>query len=558
MAKEMTDTDIRTLLSKGERLNVECKLARKKLPNLWDTYSAFANTNGGTILLGIEESLSETDPAKRFAIVGVEDADKIKREFWDVVNDANKVSANVLSANDVESVMVDDAEIIAIHVPRAGFNQRPVFINNNVFRGTFKRNHEGDYHCSEAIVRMMIRDSNPSGNDEQLIEYYTMDDIDPESLRQYRQMFTIWNNEHLWNSLSDKDFLTQLGGYTVNRKDKTEGLTMAGLLMFGKGLPVRERFGNLRMDYIDYTNLIGEQRYSDRITYDGRWENNLFQFVRTVLPRLTRELPRPFRMEGLRRNDDTKQHKALREAMTNMIIHADLLTDGILKVVKRDDCYEFSNPGLLLLPVEQIFAGGESKARNQRIQTMFRMIGFGENVGSGFPLIINAWSENRWGTPTLVEQTELTQVKLTLPRAQNDAKHSGNDPKDDAKQGQNVAKQGQNVPNEGQNVANEDKNVPNEGQNDAKQGQNDAKDDAKQGQSDAKNIPNEILNKLTDRQRKLLSLILGNSEISRKEMSLMMSVAPKTIERDIEGIRKHLRLEFVGGKTSGHWEVKFD
>jgi len=61
----------------------------------------------------------------------------------------------------------------------------------------------------------------------------------------------------VFNNLDDKEFLKQLGGYTVNRETQEEGLTMAGLLMFGKGLPIRERFSNLRMDYIDKTNLIG-------------------------------------------------------------------------------------------------------------------------------------------------------------------------------------------------------------------------------------------------------------------------------------------------------------
>ena len=68
----------------------------------------------------------------------------------------------------------------------------------------------------------------------------------------------------------------QLGEYAIDRKERIEGLTMAGLLMFGKGLPIRDRFDNLRMDYIDKSQLIGEQHYSDRLTYDGRWENNLY------------------------------------------------------------------------------------------------------------------------------------------------------------------------------------------------------------------------------------------------------------------------------------------
>ena len=66
------------------------------------------------------------------------------------------------------------------------------------------------------------------------------------------------------------------------------------------------------------------------------------------------------------------------------------------------------------LPIEQIYQGGEAKARNQRMQNMFRMIGYGENLGSGFPLILNAWNEKHWMKPELVEQPELMQVKLTL------------------------------------------------------------------------------------------------------------------------------------------------
>lgn len=114
------------------------------------------------------------------------------------------------------------------------------------------------------------------------------------------------------------------------------------------------------------------------------------------------------------RKDDTLQHKAVREAVTNMIIHADLMLNGILRIEKYDDRIVLTNPGLLKLPIEQIYHGGESKARNQRMQNMFRMIGYGENLGSGFPLILNAWNEKHWIRPELVEQPELMQVKLTL------------------------------------------------------------------------------------------------------------------------------------------------
>ena len=135
-----------------------------------------------------------------------------------------------------------------------------------------------------------------------------------------------------------------------------------------------------------------------------------------VLPKMTFDLPRPFLMEILQRVDDTPQHKAVREAFTNSIIHCDLMMDaGILRIEKHDDRLCFRNPGLLKLPVETIYRGGNSKARNPKIQNMLRMIGFGENVGSGFPKIIAAWKETNWGEPQLMNKLDVDEVELVLP-----------------------------------------------------------------------------------------------------------------------------------------------
>lgn len=273
---------------------------------------------------------------------------------------------------------------------------------------------------------------------------------------------------------------------------------MAGLLMFGRGLPVRDRFDNLRMDYIDKSNLVGEQRYSDRLTYDGTWENNLFNFVRMVIPRLTRDLSRPFNMEGVVRKDDTPQHKAVREALTNAIIHADLMLNGTLKIEKYDDRFVLTNPGLLKLPIEQIYSGGESKARNQRMQAMLRMIGYGENLGSGFPLILSAWNEKHWLKQELVEQPELMQVKLIL-HIETLAKVT----------------------------------------------------------CVTSDVLKDVLKELTERQKTILELIYSTPTITGQEMSERLQVSEKTVQRDFTAIRK-LGIELVreGGKTYGHWVIK--
>lgn len=300
-------------------------------------------------------------------------------------------------------------------MPRADFNMRPVYVGENPYKGTYKRNHEGDYHATEHEVRGMIRDQNLEGNDGTILEYYIMDDIDKETLRKYRQIFEIRNDGHVWNSLDDKAFLEQLGGYSRDRRTGVEGLTIAGLMMFGTGRAIRERFSNIFMDYREETEVTIDVRWNDRITYDGTWENNLFNFFSKVTPKLTEDLPKPFKLEGIQRIDETPLHKAVREAFVNLIIHADYLMDaGTLKVIKKNKSFEFTNPGILKLPVEDIFRGGNSKPRNSHMQTMLRMVGFGDNAGSGFPTIVAAWDAEGWVKPKLIEDTILNQVTLKL------------------------------------------------------------------------------------------------------------------------------------------------
>lgn len=189
------------------------------------------------------------------------------------------------------------------------------------------------------------------------------------------------------------------------------------------------------------------------------------------------------------------------DSETNMIIHGDLMTNGLLRVEKYDDKFVLTNPGLLKLPIEQIYAGGESKARNQRMQNMLRMIGYGENLGSGFPLILSAWNEKHWLKPELIEQPELMQVKLVL------------------------------------HVENIE---------------------------ELKNAPKELPKELTDRQRLILELIAVDASLSAKAISEKtsektsekISVSDRTIENDLAQLKKKGILLREGGRKEGKWIIK--
>ena len=410
----MTEKEILDSLKYGEKINLECKKAESKIPNsVWETYSSFANTDGGLILFGVEEHLREKDPEKRFTLESITNPQQKLTDFWNTINSA-KVSTNILVDSDVGICKVRGADIMWINVPQADYKAKPVYINENINKGTFKRNHEGDYHCTVEEIKAMLRDASDSGNDGTLLVNYTMDDIDAASLKSYRIEFEHNNPDHVWNGVDDETFLKNMGGFAVDRKTKKGWLTAAGLLMFGKGLAIRERFDNIRMDYLDESNLAPGSRWSDRLTYDGMWENNLYSFMRLVMPKLVSGIKRPFNLQGMARNDDTAIHKAIREAVVNMLIHSDYQITGVLSIVKEDKGFCFSNPGSLKLPIRAIYEGGHSVARNPRIQIMLRMIGYGDNIGSGFPTILSAWGDENWRKPDLSQDEELHQVTLKL------------------------------------------------------------------------------------------------------------------------------------------------
>ena len=410
----MDATDIKVLLEVGERISFECKKAENNIPkSVWETYSSFANTIGGIIVLGITENVKFVGEANHFEITGITNPQKLRKEFFDTLN-SNKVNRNILTDSDVEIIDYEGVPLMCITVPQADYRQRPIYINGNMMNGAFKRNYEGDYHCTEEDVKAMIRDANDSGNDGILIEHYNIDDIDSATFNAYRNRFRTANPDHIWNDYDDKDFLLNIGAYIRDRNTRREGLTLAGLLVFGKGLSIRERFDNIRMDYLDFTNLEEESRWSDRLTYDGRWENNLYNFFMRVQSKLISDIKRPFSLKGMERNDDSLLHKAIREALTNLIIHADYMLTGVLKVEKYDNRFVFSNPGSLKIPVVDIYEGGHSKARNPHIQAILRMIGFGENIGSGFPTILEACKKENWRRPLLEERPDLHLVELTL------------------------------------------------------------------------------------------------------------------------------------------------
>ncbi len=131
---------------------IEAKKATGGLPDsIWETYSAFANAEGGIILLGVIESKD-----KSLQAIDLPDPDGLIMDFWAMVNNPDIVSANILSNKNVTTEDIGGKTIVAITVPKASPEERPVFIYGDLFQGTYVRRGEGDFRCSPAEVQTMI------------------------------------------------------------------------------------------------------------------------------------------------------------------------------------------------------------------------------------------------------------------------------------------------------------------------------------------------------------------------------------------------------------------
>ena len=399
------------LLHDKESSEVEFKSAAGGFPkSFWETYSSFANTNGGAIIFGVKEKAGE------FYLDGLtgEQVDKYRRDFFNNMHNKQNISIALLKEEDVQDVEFCGSHFLFFYIQRVDRSFRPVFQGLNPRIGTFRRDIEGDYRCTPEEVNSMFADANVANPaDGRILKNYGKEDLDEQSIKQYRRKFEQYNPDHVWNTLPEDEFLRRINVFRRDRASGEFGLTYAGLLMFGTYSAIMDENPNFFPDYQEIQNP--KDRWVNRIYPDGNWESNLFQFYSRVLPILQNFLPKPFKLEGNARLNETPAHVAIREALANALAHADYSVNASLNVYKYPNRIVISNPGTMLISIKQYYQGGESVCRNKYLQNMFMFLSSAEKAGSGADKIIHGWEDLNWKRPYVTERNRPNKVVLTLP-----------------------------------------------------------------------------------------------------------------------------------------------
>lgn len=385
-----------------ENNRIEAKRAAGGLPHsLWETYSAFANTFGGIILLGVEEL-----PDHTLKVSGVAEPAQMLAEFWDIVKEPKYVSANILSPADAYIYETEKKQIIVIEVPRANPRQKPIYLGEDPFSGTYRRCGEGDYHCAPEEVRAMLRDRE-NGRDERVLHQFSLAALDMETVARYRQKFAQQHVNHNWNKVNDGDFLEQIGA--VRRCRNWLSPTAAGLLMFGREEEIMEEYPGYFLEYREKGADIG---WKDRVmSGSGDWSGNLCDFYFCVFDKMISTLTVSL---GRAVSERTQMREAIREALANAVIHADYDGGNGLVIERSRDSITITNPGSLRVSPDAARLGNVTDQRNAALSRMFALVGVGHGKGGGLRSVETVWEQYRLGRPHLKEQLNPDTVTLRL------------------------------------------------------------------------------------------------------------------------------------------------
>jgi len=167
---------------------------------LWGTYSAFCNTSGGIIILGIEEEKNGDN-----IIIGINDIDKMEKDIWNTANNLAKVSYNVIGNGDIYKVKIDDKNIMILDIKEAPHNKKPVYLNRKI-ENTYIRRGEADKKADNDEIGTLMAMATPKPL---LLDNFSMKDLDSETVSKFRKIIEERYPEKNYKNLNDEDFLKE-------------------------------------------------------------------------------------------------------------------------------------------------------------------------------------------------------------------------------------------------------------------------------------------------------------------------------------------------------------
>ncbi len=371
-------------IEKKEDLHTEFKEYLPSNEDLAKEIVAFANTDGGQIIIGVSDEGE---------IVGVSNPDEVLRRVDDVAYNRCEPPITVLP----ETVKVGNRHVIVINVPKG--DQRPYRTSSGFF---YIRSANRVRRASREELLRLFQATESIFYDEIEIAKASFDDIDIDYFEEFMERFYGFRPEgdQIFN------YLKNLKTITENRKP-----TLAGLLFFGINPQSYLPYVKITAAYIPGEDISVPP--ADKKDFEGKIPEmleKLMQYLRIYLreehrikslePEVYPEIP----------------EEAVREAIVNAVAHRDYTVRAPIRVFIFRDKIEFHSPGKLpnSVTIESIKIGGAHVLRNPTIYNLLSKMGLVTDLGSGVMRIIRLVKEHV-GKDVELKETE-TEFIVVIPR----------------------------------------------------------------------------------------------------------------------------------------------
>ena len=412
----MTQDELIDLLKAHEWRDVEFKEAQRNVPrSSYETVSAFANTEGGHLVFGVRKN------GQGFEIVGVLDVDKVQNDFLTTLRQREKISVVVNVQEELHKH--SESDLLIFYVPEVPRSDKPVFLNGDI-RRSYVRSGGCDVRCSDNERNRFLLDAAAERHDSQPVDSDLDTAFDSESIKWYRAVYEGRPGNRSHASLSDVDFLNEMGLLVERRGQRSP--SRAAALLFGTNATFRQLLPRPVVDCQRFSlarsRADAGERWIDRLVLD----ENLIRVWQSLVDWYQRFADRPFRIDpiSLQRDDAPPDYRAFRESMVNLLIHQDY-SDHSRKAEIRHyaDQTVFWNPGDAFATDDDLLEPGEKEVRNPRIVTTFRRIGLSENAGWGLRDVFRNWQQMGYVPPTIANNKGRKCFELVLKKEELLSEH---------------------------------------------------------------------------------------------------------------------------------------
>ena len=358
----MTEEQLNQIIAQGEGLKVELKEAKDSVPkSMYETVVAFSNTDGGTILLGVDDDGNITGVDRGAAL-------QMQKDIVSTLNSRDSVNPPIYTQPiEIEQT---DGLVLAVQIP-AGSQ-----VHDHAGK-VYIREVDGDFDITanqQKISDLYLRKRN-FFSEAQIYPYLSFEDFDSRLFKRARQLIRNYRSDHPWLLESDEQMLKDSSLWRRDFATNQEGYTLAAALIFGKDTTIQSILPAYKTEAM--VRIENKDRWDDRLTL----RTNLIDTYLEIKGFINKHLPEKFYMEADQRID--LRDKIFREVVGNAIVHREYSSAFSTDLIITETEVTITNPNKPLFHGLIDPKSFNPFPKNPNIRKFFTAFGWTDEIGSG-------------------------------------------------------------------------------------------------------------------------------------------------------------------------------